>query len=93
MNKFTFKEQKDLLLPQTGTQVAFKDKDGKPLSGEELLRRMAVAAEKWEQTEHKPVPIPEQKFIAWLKQGKKCLDEGMSSEEYFEKTLIKGGVL
>lgn len=93
MKKFTFKQEKDMLIPQTGTQVVFKDKDGKELSGEELLKRMAISASKWEKETGTPVPIPEQKFIEWLKQGKKALDDGMSSEEYFQKTIIKGGVL
>lgn len=88
MQKFSFKTQKDLLIPQTRTIIAFKDADGNQLSGDELLKRMGNMCEKWESEVGMPVPIPNQRWIAWLKQAKRELDGGMSSDEYFKKSII-----
>lgn len=93
MQKFSFKTKKDMIMFENGTYKPFKDKNGNPLSGDELLKQMAVIATEWEKKYGQPVPIPEQNFVAWLKQGKAELDKGMSSEEYFRKTLIRSMVI
>ena len=92
MQKYSFTEKKDLLIPNTLMSRPFYDKDGKELSGDELIKVMARIADKWQNDTRRPVPIPEQQFVGWVRQASKLLDEGMSSDEIFRKTLI-GGVL
>lgn len=89
VEKFTFKEQKDFLIPESPLFRPLLDKNGFPLNGDETLRAMATCAEQWEKKNEIPVPIAQQNFVKWLKQGKKALDGGMTSEEYFKKTIIK----
>lgn len=92
MQKCSFTERKNVLIPNSPLSRPFYDADGNELSGDQLIKTMANMAITWEQKYKKPVPIPEQQFIAWLKQASNLLDKGMSSEEIFEKTLI-GGVI
>lgn len=88
MNKFTFNDRKEVIVPDSNNYVPFKDKDGKELKGDDLVKRMASIAENFESTNKRPVPIAEQNFIAWLKQAKKMLDEGKTSEDIFAQTLV-----
>lgn len=92
MQKFTFTERKDLLIPNTPMSRPLCDKDGRELSGDDLIRVMADMAEQWQKDTGCPVPIPEQQFVAWVRQASNMLDQGMSSEEIFKKTII-GGVV
>lgn len=87
MQKFSFSQKKDVLIPQSDVFRPPLDKDGKPLNGDALLRTMANIATTFEEKNKKPVPIPDQKFVAWLKQAKKLMDEGMTSAEIFSRTL------
>lgn len=89
MQKFTFNRKKDIMIPETNNFSALKDKDGKVLDGDEVIKRFANIAVKYETTYNRPVPIANQKFIAWLKQAKRMLDNGETSEMIFQKTLIQ----
>lgn len=92
MQKYSFTEKKGVLIPNSPMSRPFYDKDGKELSGDELIKVMANMADTWEKERGCPVPIPEQQWIAWVKQASNLLDQGMNSEEIFKKTII-GGVV
>lgn len=88
MQKFSFREQKDMLFPETLNMVFPKDKNGNNLTGEEFIKKMANIVNKWEEKYNMPVPIQEQKFVAWLKQTKNFMDNGMSFEDVLKKTVV-----
>lgn len=90
MQKFSFSEKRNVLIPNQKVYKEFYDKDGKPLSGDGLIHAMAAMADKWEKQTHTPVPIPEQEFVAWIKQASKLLKEGKTSEEIFKQTIAGG---
>lgn len=87
MQKFTFSEKKTLLIPNSATFRPMKDKDGKPIMGDALIRRFGKIIEQFEK-KGRPVPIPEQEFVGWIKQANKLLDEGKTSEEIFAMTIV-----
>lgn len=91
MTEFTFKERKNILIPQADVFRPPCDKDGRQLSGDELIRRMSSVAENFEKKTKRPVPV-EPKFVAWLHQAKDMLGKGISSEEIFAKTIVMTGV-
>lgn len=90
MRKFSFSEKKNMLIPNSPLLRPFYDKNGKELSGDEMIHIMANICNKWTKKTKVPVPIPEQKFIAWVKQASKMLNEGIKSEEIFKQTIIGG---
>lgn len=87
MQKFSFKEQKDLLIPTTKNMVYPKDKNGRNLSGDEFIKKMATIAATFERKFKRPVPIPNQDFVAWLKQTKRLMDEGMKFDDIMSMTV------
>lgn len=87
MQKFTFTEKKDLLIPNNNTFSPPLDANGQPLSGDELIKTFAKIVDKFETDNNRPVPIQDQRFISWLKQAAKLLNEGKSSEEIFKRTI------
>lgn len=89
MNKFTFNKKESLLIPNSGMYKPFKDKNGNELSGDNLIKSLVNVIKAYEKA-NKPIPIPDQKFVAWLKQFGKMLNEGVSSEEIMNRTLVKG---
>lgn len=84
-----FSIKKDTLIPETFSNVMFKDKNGNELSGDDFIRMSAKHIKKFED-KGIPVPVQNQKFVSWLKQADEMLSQGLSSDEIFEKTLIKG---
>lgn len=88
MQSFTFNKRQDVLIPEINNFKPFMDKDGNVITGDRLIRAMAKTIDKWESKNKMPVPIPDQKFIAWVRQASKMLDEGKSSEEIFKQTLV-----
>lgn len=89
MQKFTFNKKQDLLIPETNMFTPLKNSKGETLSGDETIKRFAKIIDKFERTYNRPVPIAQQNFIAWVKQAKRMLDEGKTSEEIFAQTLVQ----
>lgn len=89
MEKFSFSERKDILIPNQNKMTTLKDENGNPIVGDNLLLKFANIAIEYERKNNAPVPIPDQTFVNWLKDGKKYIEEGGSSEDYFRKTLVK----
>lgn len=89
MQKFSFREQKDLLIPTTKNMVFPKDKNGRNLSGDEFVKKMADIAVAFERKYHEPVPIPNQNFVAWLKQTKNAMDSGEKFEDILRRTVSR----
>ena len=89
MRKFSFEEHKELLIPTGKNFVPFKDKNGKELDGDKLLLTMNNIIQTWETKYKRPVPIQNQKFIAWVKQAAAMLKQGKSSQEIFSQTLVQ----
>lgn len=89
MQKFTFSEKKDVLFPNTNTFRPVMDKDGKVLNGDQLLCTMADIADAWTKKNKRPVPIAEQNFVQWLKDGAAFIRGGGKSEDYFSQTLVQ----
>ena len=89
MQKFSFNKREDLLIPATSFFRPIKDGNDKPLSGENLLKAMEKIADKYETENERPVPIPDQKFLAWIRQYNKMASEGMASEKIFQRTISK----
>ena len=87
MQKFSFKEQKDLLIPTTKNMVYPKDKNGRNISGDEFIKKMATIATTFERKFKRTVPIPNQDFVAWLKQTKRLMDEGMKFDDIMSMTV------
>ena len=87
MQKFTFSEKKTLLIPNSASFRPMKEKDGTPIVGDNLIRRFGQIITEFE-NKGRPVPIPEQSFIGWIKQANRMLDEGKSSEEIFAATVV-----
>lgn len=88
MQKFSFKQEKDLLIPETKNMVYPKDSKGNVLSGEEFVKKMAIIAKTWEDKFKRPVPIQDQKFVAWLLQTKNSMDNGKSFETILKETVV-----
>ena len=88
MESFTFNKRQDVLIPEINNFKPFMDKDGNAITGARLIKIMAKTVDKWEKKNNMPVPIPYQKFIAWVKQAAKELENGKSSEEIFKRTIV-----
>lgn len=71
---------------QSPSQKYFLDKDGNKIVGDELIHKMAKIATEFEK-KGKAVPISSQRWVAWIKQFSKKLNEGKSSNEIFESTV------
>lgn len=89
MQSFSFNRKENILIPEVNNFRPFTDKNGHEVSGDNLLKSMAKIVEKWETKNKIPVPIADQKFVAWIKQAKIMLDSGMSSDEIFKRTLVR----
>lgn len=89
MHKFSFKEKKDLIFLEGASFRPPLDKNGNVMSGDDFLRALGTIAETWEKKNKMPVPISEQKFVAWTKQAKKMLADGISSDEIFSRTIVQ----
>ena len=92
MMKYSFEEKKDLLIPVNSNFKPPLDSKGNPLSGDDLLKKMANIAIVFQQKKGRPVPINDQKFVAWLKQAKNLMDSGKTSEEVFRSTLVQSTI-
>lgn len=90
MTEFSFKETKNILIPQTDVFRPPLDENGNKLSGDDLLRRMANAADAYEKKNGRPVPV-NPKFVSWVRQAKEMLGKGMTSEQIFAKTIVMTG--
>ncbi len=88
MEKFTFDKRKEVMFPNSAFFDAPKDSKGNELDGDSLIKTMAGIADKWVTKNKCPVPIPDQKFIVWLRQTRDSLNAGKSSEEIFKQTLV-----
>lgn len=88
MQSFTFNKRQDVLIPEINNFKPFTDKDGNPVTGDRLIKVFAKTIDKWEKQNKMPVPIPDQKFISWVRQSAKMIDEGKSSEEIFKQTIV-----
>ena len=88
MQKFTFSEKKTLLIPNTNTFRPPLDKNGRPIPPDDLLRTFGKIVTAYEKKTGKPVPIPDQKFVGWIKQFCNQLDSGKTSEEIFKSSLV-----
>lgn len=88
MQSFSFNKRQDVLIPEINNFKPFMDKDGNAITGDRLIKIMAKTVDKWETKNKMPVPIPDQKFIGWIKQAAKKLEEGMSSEDIFKQTIV-----
>ena len=88
MEKFSFKQDRDLLIPNTKNMVFPKDENGREMSGDDFIRKMATIAKSWETKYQRPVPIPDTKFVAWLKQAKSMMDSGESYEDVLRRTVV-----
>lgn len=88
MQKFSFKRNQEYILEDGAGFKQFKDENGNPIVGDEMLKKMAQIALTFEKKNGRPVPIQQQQFIAWLKQAKNLMDKGVSSDEIFRKTII-----
>lgn len=89
MQKFSFNKRTDVLMPETASFRYIKDKNGNNVVDDKLILLMANICDKWEEKNKMPVPIPEQNFIAWLRQARDMIKEGKSSEEVMRRTLIQ----
>lgn len=89
MQKFTFNKHEDLLIPSTSFFKPIKDSKGNILGGDDLMKIMENVADAYEKNEERPVPVPDQKFISWVRQYNKMRSEGNSSEKIFQRTLSK----
>ena len=88
MERFTFDRSHTLLTPNSAVFAPPTDSKGRELTPEQLISRMGKICEKWETTQKRPVPIADQKFVNWLKDAKKTIDDGKSIDEYFKETLV-----
>lgn len=88
MKTFTFKEKKDILIPEGNMFRPITDKDGKELTGEQIVCKYAALAEKFTKTTGKPVPIQQQGFIAWLKQSAAAIKGGATLETILASTVV-----
>jgi len=88
MQSFTFNKKENILIPEVNNFKPLTDKDGKPIVGDKMILGMANVIRKWEEKRKRPVPIPDQKFLAWVLQTAKAISNGESSEEIFQKTLV-----
>lgn len=88
MERFSFKQEKDLLIPNTKNMVFPKDENGREMSGDDFIKKMATIAKTWEDKHKRPVPIPDTKFVAWLKQVKNMMDNGETYEDVLRKTVV-----
>lgn len=83
-----FKETRNnVLIPTNTSPKCFKDKQGNDLSGDDLIRAFCKVIEKHDKA-GKPVRIPDQKFISWLRQAGEMLSQGKTSEEIFQATIV-----
>ena len=87
MQQFTLTEKKTVLMPNSASFRPLKEADGTPITGDNLIRRFGHIIREFE-SKGRPVPIPEQSFIGWIKQANKMLDEGKTSEEIFASTIV-----
>lgn len=92
MRKYSFNEKKNLLIPVNANMRPPLDANGRQIGGDELIKQFGKIITKFEEKNNRPVPIEDQTFIAWVKQACKMLDEGKTSDEIFNKTLVKTGV-
>ena len=89
MQKFSFKENKDVLIPESNNFQNFKDKNGNPIVNDALICKFADIAESYETKNRQPVPIEQQSFILWLKEAAGFIRKGGSSEEFFKRTIVR----
>lgn len=64
-----------------------KFKDGREMSGDEILLSFEKFCRKFRESRKQAVPIAEQNFVNWLTQYKQMRDEGKTPKEILELTV------
>ncbi len=83
-NIISGKKKKEIVSPITPVNILRED--GTPVIGDDMIRMFDDFIGEVEKS-GKPVPMAEQNFIRWVKQARKLLDDGKSSEEIFKATI------
>lgn len=87
--KFSSLKKQEFIITDSKAFCPARDANGNVLSGDELIKKMADAAVRWEKTFNRPVPVPDQSFVAWLKQYKTMRDKGENPDDIIQKTVVQ----